>query len=309
MMKRKNKKYDSLLDRQGKYGWLFILPFVLGVVFIYSDVLVDSLKFSFSNIIMNTNGYTLNFVGFDHYLNIFTVNAQFLPSLVSSVSSLFTSIPVIVIFSLFIATVLNQKMRGRAAFRAIFFIPVILATGVVASAESGNAVLSNLQNMSGVSSGISSGTSILDMSNIKTALSSLYISANAINFVINLVNNIYSVVNTSGVQIILFLAGLQSISPSVYEAASIEGATGWESFWKITLPMISPIILVNCIYTTIDMFTSSTNSIMQLISTTLNSTNGYGIASAMAWIYFIAICLFLGIIALLGKKLVFHQEG
>lgn len=308
-MKRKKGAGGGLLNRQGKYGWLFISPFVLGIVFLYSDVLVDSLRFSFANIVMNTKGYTLTMVGFDHYKYIFTVSAEYLPAFVSSVSGFFTTIPVIVIFSLFIASILNQKMRGRAVFRAIFFVPVILATGLVAAAESGNSVLTNLQNMSGVSSGVSAGASIFDMSNIEAALANMYISTDAIDFVLELVNNIYDVVNRSGVQIILFLAGLQSISPSIYEAASIEGATGWESFWKITLPMISPIVLVNCIYSAIDMFTSSTNPIMLLISDTLDASNGYGIASAMAWVYFLAICVFLSFIGLFGKKLVFHQEN
>ena len=303
----KKVKHGNPFERQNRFGWVFCLPFLLGLFFIYLDVLIDSLKFSFSDIQMGTTGYSLSFIGFKHYLYALTIDADFLPALVSSAMSFLGGIPVTVIFSLFIATLLNQKMKGRTVFRALFFVPVILVTGIVTVAESGNTVLANYQEMAGVNAGTGTNTA-LDLTNIQNILTDMHIGSDVVTYVVNLVDNIYNVVNRSGVQIILFLAGLQSISPSIYEAAYIEGSKGWEVFWKITLPMISPIVLVNCLYTTIDIFTSSTNPIMNMITSTVGSNLSYGAASAMAWLYFLMICVFLGIIAFIGRRLVFHQE-
>ena len=161
--------------------------------------------------------------------------------------------------------------------------------------------------MRGANAGVNT-SSIFDMSDIENVLKNMYIGSDIIDYILGVINNIYNVVNRSGVPIILFLAGLQSISPSVYEAAYIEGASNWEVFWKITLPMISPVVLVNCIYTAIDGFTNSTNPIMLMVTDYLRPGFGHGTVSAISWIYFVMICAFLAIIALLGRKLVFQQE-
>lgn len=294
------KKKSKLMMNQNYWGWFFISPFVIGVVFVFLEVIFNSLEFSFSNIEMANDGYHLSFVGFEHFHYILRKDPNFLKALLSSAQIFVTTIPVIVIFSLFIAMLLNQKMKGRAIFRAIFFVPVILATGVVADAEVGNSILSQMQQLSGAQTGIESSGLLFQVSNIDVALANLHIGSGVVSFIENMVNNIYSIVNQSGVQIILFLAGLQSISPSVYEAASIEGCSGWESFWKITFPMLAPVILVNCIYSTIDIFTSSTNPIMKMITNSVGSNFDYGTASAMAWMYFLVILIVLGLISLIA---------
>ena len=302
------RKRGSLEQRQNYWGWLFISPFLVGMVLIYADVIIDSLRFSFSDIVMGNTGYTLENAGFKHYHYALFVDPSYNKTVFESFLGFFTTIPVIVIFSLFVAVMLNQKMPGRSLFRALFFVPVILATGIVAKAEIGNTVMAGYQELSGVSSGLPGASQILDPASIQRSLQSLNISTAWFDFIIATVNNIYGLVNQSGVQIILFLAGLQGISPSVYEAALIEGASGWEVFWKITFPMLSPVILVNAVYSTIDNFTNAANPIMNIISTSAFSQNDYGTASAMAWIYFLLIAVVLGVIALLGKRLVFHQE-
>ena len=307
-IKRNKRRHLSPMDRSNRFGWIFCLPFILGMVFIFADVIVDSLKFGFSNIEMGNSGYSLSFVGFEHFKFALTVDADFIPSLVNSVLSFVGNVPITVLFSIFIATMLNQNMKGRTVFRALFFVPVVLVTGIATMAESGNLVMESYQSMSGVNSGAGT-TYALDISNLQNMLANLNAGEGIVNYVVNLVNNIYNVVNQSGVQIILFLAGLQSISPAIYEAAHIEGAKGWEIFWKITLPMISPIVLVNCLYTAIDIFTSTTNPIMSLITSAANSSYDYGTASAMAWLYFLVVCVFLVLISLLGKRFVFHQEN
>lgn len=303
------KPKSKLLAHQNNWGWVFILPFVVGVVLIFAEVLINSLQFSFCDIDMTTDGYTLTGVGFAHYRYILRTDPKFLPALWSSAQIFVTTIPVTIIFSMFVALMLNQKMHGRTVFRAIFFVPVILATGVVAQAEVGNSMLSQMESMSGAATGIDGTGSALQASNIAAALSSLHLDAGIITFIEDTVSNIYSIVNQSGVQIILFLAGLQSISPSIYEAASIEGCSGWESFWKITFPMLGPITLVNCVYSAVDIFTNSTNPIMQMITDSVGSSYDYGTASAMAWMYFLLILAVLGLIGLFGGRLVAKTHG
>lgn len=286
-------------------GWLFVSPFVFGFAVYFIWVLVDSLKFSFSKITVGKAGYTLTFLGWDNYYQALRVDPDFGRILVNNVISLFTTIPIILIFSLFIAVILNQKMPGRTLFRAIFFIPVVVSVGLIEMADNGNYVLSAMSGLSPIETGAEmSNGGLLSFADIQTFLQSLNFSPTLIELVTGAVDNIMSVINQSGVQIIIFLVGLQSISPSIYESAVMEGATGWESFWKITFPMISPMILVNLFFSIIDFFTRSSNSIMMHIK-----SKGYtGLASAMSWIYFLVIALILIIVALLLKRFVFYQN-
>ena len=286
-------------------GWLFVSPFVFGFAVYFIWVLVDSVKFSFSKINVGKSGYTLTFLGWENYYQALRVDPDFMQILLSNVISMFTTIPVILIFSLFIAVILNKKMPGRTAFRAIFFIPVVVSVGLIEAADSGNYVLSSMSALAPIETGAQTSTGgLLSFADVQTLLQGLNFSPTLIEFVTGAVDNIMTVINQSGVQIIIFLVGIQSISPSIYESAVIEGATGWESFWKITFPMISPMILVNLFFSIIDFFTRSSNCIMQHIK-----SKGYtGVASAMSWIYFLVITVILVAAALLIKRFVFYQN-
>lgn len=308
--KASNKtKKSSLIKKNGRYGWFFIAPFVIGFLLIYIPIIVDSFCFSINDINMTSGGYTLSFVGLKSYKYALFTHATFVRDTLSMVGDLILQSPAIIIFSLFIAVLLNQEMPARGLFRGIFFLPVIIATGVVLKADVSNAMLESM----GSSSGIEMNSTVsaaggFDISNIKSMLENLYISSGVVDYIVNLVKNIYSVVNYSGVQIILFLSGLQSISPSVYEAAKVEGANGWESFWKITVPMLSPIILVNTIYTVIDGFTRSDNPIMALIDDVAFNKMNYSASSAMAWLYLAMVIVLLVGIAIISSRFTFYQE-
>ena len=267
----------------------------------YADLIYSSILYSFSELVFEGKSFKNVFVGIDNFKNILTVNAEFMPALASAVTDMITMIPVILIFSLFMATLLNRNVPGRALFRSIFFIPVILMTGIVTKMDTSTTMQSVLATNDLAESANSSGLSLTE---IQTALQGMSIGTGAIEFIIKFIDDIYSVVNNSGVQIILMLASLQSISPSVFEAASIEGATAWESFWKITLPMVSPVVFVCAIYTVIDQMSASTNSIMLLIEKTTENS-GYGLASAMAWLFFLVVIVALLIVTLLGRKVAF----
>lgn len=300
----------SLDKKKARAGWLFVLPFILGFVLIYLPIIWQSISFSFSQInYIQGGGYITEFVGLDNYKNALFSNSAFVDVLKSGLGQLILEIPTIVFFSLFVAILLNQKMVGRAAFRAIFFIPVILSTGLIAQIDAGN----NLGDVMGSSVDTGSGASsaeIVSAVDIQSLFSNMLIGSEIATTVTGFVNNIFDIVNRSGVQMLIFLSGLQAISPAIYESCQMEGASAWETFWKITLPMISPMILVNLIYTVIDSFTAQSNSVMQYISSIYSGSGNSGqvVSSAMSWIYFIIVIAIVAVVALIMGRMVFYQR-
>ena len=301
---KKRRRAASLERSKARVGWFFVLPFVLGFLIVYVPLIYDSIITSLrGHKGVTDNGYLREFVAFENYQRAFLEDAKFTQVLVSGLTELLFDIPAIVIFSLFMAVLLNQKMVGRAAFRAIFFIPVILCTGLI-----NNINTSTITDMEG--GGIETGASdtvseIVNVTDISALFSNLAIGAELVEYVTGIINNIYDIINRSGVQMLVFLAGLQSISPAIYESCSIDGASSWETFWKITFPMIGPMILVNTVYTVIDAFTSSANTVMRYIEQEVSEKP---LATAMSWSYFmIVIAAIAGITALLSG-FIFYQR-
>ncbi len=309
--KKKSLRRASLNERKARSGWFFVLPFALGVLFVYLPIILDSLCYSFYQInSVRGGGYELEFMGLKFYQDALFVDATFTTTLFSGVQQLVLDVPMILIFALFIAVVLNQKMLGRAAFRAIFFIPVVLSTGLMEAINAADIMQDQMGNVEsgGMSdgSGGSAAGDIVSAVDIARLFEDLKIGAGLVEYVVAAVNNIYDIVNRSGVQMLIFLAGLQSISPAIYEASSIEGATAWETFWKITFPMISPMILVNAVYTIIDSFTSNSNVVMSYVSRIYESSTE--LATAMSWIYFLIIMAIIGVFVLIASTFVFYQK-
>ena len=302
------KRLLSLTKRRSLSGWLFVMPFVIGIIFIYAPIVFNSIKSTFSKVSF-TNGYQLIPNGFGNYKYIFSEDPYFSITIVDGIYDLLLQIPAIVIFSLFMAVILNQEMKGRAVFRAIFFLPVILSTGIIDSLNTSSAFFEALKDGSGMvdnNTGEEAGgiVSVLDVANL---LGNIKIGTGLVNFVTNLINNIFDIVSRSGVQMLIFLSGLQAISPSIYESCQIEGATAWETFWKITLPMISPMIFVNAIYTVIDTFTSAYNRVMTYISK-IYTQSKYEYSTTMTWVYVGVVLLFVIVVALIMKAVVFYQR-
>ena len=304
------KRRSSLDARKARAGYFFVAPFILGIILIYLPILLDSVWFSFNNIKTEMVGGSavlkLEFVGFEHYVESFKTQA-FTEALLSTLQQLLFEVPAIIVFSLFIAVVLNQKMLGRAVFRAIFFVPVIIATGVMASIDAADVMKNTTGSGINDGSGQGTGNEIISLLDVQALFSSMKVGTELVAYVVSLVNNVYNIINYSGVQMLIFLAGLQSISPSIYEACQIEGATGWETFWKITFPMISPMILVNGIYTVIDSFTSQSNAVMTFIQNYYDS-NSQVVSSAMAWIYFVIVIAIVAVVSALLSAYIFYQR-
>ena len=253
----------------------------------------------------------LEWNNFANYAYIFADDGDpyFSITIVDGIKDLLLQIPAIVIFSLFMAIILNQKMTGRAAFRAIFFLPVILSTGIIDSIDTKSAFMQAVSNSQGRVDDNTGEESagIMSAMDLETMLSGIKIGTELVTYVVNLVNNIFDIVSRSGVQMLIFLSGLQSISPAIYESCEVEGASAWEAFWKITLPMISPMILVNAIYTVIDAFTAADNRVMIYIEK-IYSQSKFAISSAMSWVYVGVVLLFIILVALIMKTVVFYQR-
>ena len=295
----------SLDSRKARAGYVFVLPFILGLLLIYLPILFDSIWVSFSS--YEFNGQTQSIVyklqGIENYATALT-SSNYLAALLEGMQRLIFEVPAVIIFSLFIAVVLNQKMLGRAMFRAIFFVPVIIATGLM---ETINAQATDYESDPGqVDDGTGGGAAggLINMLDIQALFSSMKIGGELVTYIVGLVNDIYNIINYSGVQMLIFLAGLQSISDSIYEACRIDGATGWETFWKITFPMISPMILVNAVYTVIDSFTRSSNVTMNFIK----GVSDISKSSAMYWIYFISVILIIAVVAGVASTFIFYQR-
>lgn len=308
----KKKKPASLDAKKARAGWFFVLPFVIGFIILYIPMLVSSIEFSFSKIhVLGKAGYALEFIGIENYREALFSDANFVRTLTESIQQLVLDVPAIVIFSLFMAIVLNQKMIGRAVFRAIFFIPVILATGLIDQIDQSNAAM-DYMNSGGIDTGAGGAESegLINTMDITNLLGNMVIGTELVEYVVNIVNNIFNIVNRSGVQMLIFLSGLQSISPAIYESCKMDGATGWETFWKITFPMISPMILVNTIYTVIDSFTSESNVVMTYINKVYNegTLRPRELSSAMSWVYFLLVLVLIGLVSLLVSAFVFYQR-
>lgn len=299
----KQKKKKTLAYKNAVAGYLFIAPFILGFVVFMAVPLFQSLVMSFNEVKAGDGGFTMTFIGIKNFKDAFTVDAEFVPYLTKELVRMITNLPATLIFSFFIALLLNQTFKGRGIVRAIFFLPVIVSSGVLVGLEYSNDLLSGMQDMIKETSNDASITSVLQ----NILVTDNAVASKMFGYIFDIIDSVYDIAIASGIQIIIFLSGLQTISPSMFEAAKIEGCTGWECFWKITFPMVSSLILVNLIYTVIDFFVKTDNQVMTKISDTVAKME-WGFSSAMAWVYFLAVMVILGVLSLIISKRVYYYE-
>lgn len=303
-MKPIKNKGPLFSRRDNQYsGIVFALPFIIGLVFIFIPVFVSGIRYSFSDLTIE-NGIQLKFTGLENYRYALRVDPNFVKYLMNDIQSLITTLPVVMIFSLFIAVLLNMDIRGRGFFRTVFFLPVIVCTGLISDIDSGNLLMNAInslsrENNSELFSSLGDTTRLLQNFNLDPEL---------ISFLSSMTGNILNIVNRSGVQILIFLAGIQSISPSIYEAALVEGASSWETFWKITLPMLTPMMIVNVIFTFVESITRSNTQLLNYISNKAFYDGQYGAAAAMAWLHFLVIAILLIAVSVIFMKIVNREK-
>ncbi len=292
----RTRKRMSLTTRLSWTGFLFITPFVLGFLFFFLEPLIQSLVFAFSKVEVGLTGYETTWAGIANLHYIFREDATFMQNLVTSVENLLWQVPIILVFSLFFAILLNQKFLGRTFIRAVFFLPVVIASGLILEIVQGDAAAGAA--LAGEVVGATDSGSQNDA--LREMLINSGLSQEWIKGITTVATSLFDLTWKTGIQMIIFLAGLQSIPHPLYEAASIEGATAWESFWKITLPMLTPIIQLNLVYSIVDSFTDVENLVMQQVMHNQQLIR-YGWTSAMSWVYFLIIAVILAAVFL-----VFH---
>lgn len=298
-MKSKLKKARGIEELKSRYGFMFILPWIIGLIMFFFIPLIQSIIFSFSTVTITAEGTKTVWVGLANYRDILLVDPNYTTLLKESMAEFAYSLPIILVLSLILAMMLNQKFRGRIFFRALYFLPVIIATGKVMGYIF-RTTDESLTEM-GVSAGMSSGmVTVEDLTNV------LNMSTEIATFISNAINNIFNLVWSCGIQIVLFLSGLQSIPGSLYEASKVEGATKWEEFWFITFPMLSRITLLVGVFTMVELFINERSPVVEVIYDKV-----YGgqqdIPSAMIWFYFLIVCAVMGIIIFLFTKFVMKR--
>ncbi len=294
--KRRRLSYER---KKSLVGYGFIGLWLIGFIALYAQPLVESFFYTFCNLNVTVNGFETNLVGFDNYIYAFTKDEAFLPVLTTALKDIVYQVPLILVFSLVMAQLINQKFAGRTLVRAIFFLPVIIASGVIIDIINGDYMSKMI--LSGEKT-----SQLFQVSSFMEALQDLGFGQSVINVVVNTANNIFELSWKSGIQILLFLAGLQSVPSSLYEAASIDGGSRWEMFWKITFPMLTPIFIVNVIYTFTDIFTSYSNPVMQMIMKTVREGLKFHYSATLAWIYFVIVLAMLGVVYfLLNRRTVY----
>lgn len=298
----KTKKQKNLAKRRAVSGYLFIMPFILGFLFFMVKPFFQSLYMSFCKVDISAQGVAYTFSGLENYRRALLIDPEFNQMLTDEVWRMLINSVSTIIFSLFVALMLNRKFKGRAFVRAVFFLPVIFSSGIIVGLDANNAVLSSMAQSAEAGTG-NSVTAVLEQ-----ILTSADIGSGFMDTIFEVVNRVYDIAIASGIQIIIFLSALQTIPQSMYEAAEIEGCTKWESLWKITLPMISSMFLVNWIYTIIDFFTKTDNQIMEKIRIQISTYMAFDFGSALAWIYFAVVMVMIGVSALIITRVVYYYE-
>ena len=289
----------SLEQKRARTGYIFILPWLLGLLFFFAVPILTSLMYSFSHVTIVQGGVNTRFSGLSYYKNALFSDERFIPLLVAALKEIAIQVPIIIIFALFISVMLNAEFYGRGLVRSIFFLPLMLSSSVLLS-------IINSDSYSGDVTGSSSVFMVSSFS-VGDILTQAGLPDGLIKYLTSVIDSIFTMTWQSGVQIILFLAALQSIPPSLKEAASVEGATAWEYFWKITVPMISPMILVNIAFTVIDTFTSYSNGVMEFVTSQASNLH-YSFSSAVTWIYFVVISVILFVVIGLFSRKVFYMN-
>ncbi|MGN0584626.1 MAG: carbohydrate ABC transporter permease [Ruminococcus sp.] len=292
----------SYQKRKSMYGYGFIALWLAGAVLFFLIPLVESFMYSFQDISPASGSMKGSFAGLAKYDYALNADPNYRSYLVSVLVTALWKTPLIMVFSLFAAVILNQKFKGRTFARAVFFLPVIIATGPVFNIINGNMISTGNGDPGGFSALFRTDL----LSELMTFLGIYDISEGVTAAAETIANSIFSIVWNAGIQILIFLAALRNIPESSKEAARIEGASEWDCFWKITLPGVSPMILVCFIYTVIDTFTDPGNAVMGRISD-MQADWKYGEASAMAWIYFVIVLAAAGIVSFVINKFVYYE--
>lgn len=292
------------MKKRAAFGYVFLIPWLIGLVVVFLYPMFLSLTFAFSKVSVD-NGYSVTPVGWENFNTALFKDANFLRYFASTLGDIFYNVPVILVYSFLAAVFLKENFKGSLIFKFIFFLPVILSSNLFVSMVNnfGSTTSSAVETVLNSAS----SSSLLKSLNLSSYLAQLGLSEKIIAVITAPVDKMYEVVSYSGIQIFIFLAAINAVPPSLYEAAYVEGATGWEKFWKITFPMVTPMILVNVVYSVIDTFMSQNNIVMEYVYELSFKYFDFGLSSAICWLYFIALSLILLVVFRIISKRTFYN--
>lgn len=290
-VKKKRKGIESL---KSQYGVMFISHWVIGMLLFFIFPILQSVYYSFTSLEINENGILTHFEKLSNYYNILVTDPEYLDNLLASFSSMLLSLPFILIVSMVMALLLNGKYKGRIFFRGLYFLPVIFASGAVLE------LFLKAGSINATSSAVSSSVAF-DMINFGDVLKGLNLPSTVEKYISSALSNIFLLIWQSGIQTLLLIAGLQTIPDLLYEVAKVEGATKWEEFWFVTLPMLMRTVFLVVIFTAIELVSSANNDIMLKAYEQFNLME-YGVGSAMLWFYFLFVGIFIALIAFVYNK-------
>lgn len=291
-MKEKRIKPQSLSAKKARWGWVFIAPWLVGFVFFFVLPLGTSFYYTLCKINISNTGLGFSWAGLDNYIYAFSIDPNFTRNIVDSTTAIIYQVPIIVFFSLFVALILHGDFVGKTAMRSIFFLPVIISSGVIITILQENVM----------TSGTGETTTLFQTGGLTDILVQSGIPVAVTKVLTDTIGQIFDLTWKSGVQILLLLSALHSIPDSMYEAAKIEGATAWESFWKITFIMISPTIVMAVIYSVIDYFTAYSNKVMRMITENMQAGK-FEYSTTISICYFVIVMVIILIInQFLSKK-------
>lgn len=292
----KRKHYRGIDSLKSRYGRLFLLPWLIGIVFFIIVPVIKSIGYSFSDIVTTDTGIATTFVGLKNYDYVINKDPNFSKHLISTITTMIYSLPSIIVISMIIGIILASEFRGRLFFRSLYFLPVIIASGAVLE------WIYMCTNPTLMDAGVGSGEST-GMIDVAEVLSAIGLEGNTfVEYIQLAISKIFDLVWASGIQIVLFIAGMQSIPDSLYEVSKVEGATKWEEFWYITFPMLSRITVLVIVFTMVELITTKTNAVMGYVYSLMSALN-YDESSAMLWLYLLISSALIGVVLLAFNKL------
>lgn len=285
----KLKRYTKSERRAAVSGIIFISPWLIGLCAFFAFPIFRSLQLSFVNV-LNMSDYTVEWAGFEHYKYILRNDTWYVKHFISTIKEMLIQVPLTNVFSIFIAILLNRKFPGRSIYRTVFFLPVILGSGYIMAQLLGQGVESEA---------MEAAQSVLLPMQVK-----IYLGSTGTELVTGFLDLISSILWKCGVQIIIYLSALQSVSPTLYEAARVDAASEWEMFWLITLPMVTPNILLCLVYSVVDCFINADNALFKHIQNTAFALNEFENSSAMSWLFFIWALLLVAVIFIIMRPFI-----
>jgi ABC-type sugar transport system permease subunit len=295
----------TLRGRQILAGYMFIFPWLIGIICFFLYNLIEAWRYSFSNISFEGGRAVFEWIGMENFYYIFRQHPTFMQEMFESVFQMIINVPLVIFFSLFMAILLNRAFMGRGLVRAIFFLPVIMASAAIADTiEMSFGMIFGGVNY--IPEEVDVGQTGFSAGAILMLLDGFQVPAQVSIFIAEAIANLHEIIRSAGVQILIFLAALQAIPPSMYEVAQIEGATGYEIFWKITMPMVSPLIITNVVYTVVDTYSNS--EVVETAHEMFFRESNFGASSAMSLSTALLVCLALFAVCWVISKRVFYYD-